>query len=279
MINPNKILQIAGKAKSMLFDNLTRALVKATYLFGFTYKQFVENYEKGLVAEGKQRGMSIVEISSSTGLDRRRVSSMMKIETSPKQHQSVRFTILLKLYEYQQNTNNGKPIYIEHFNRIVKQHRDGNIVTSPELFLKLICSENIGCAVNLGKHIDIISPCLNEITNLDTLMEIFSDNTSRYIDTIEYNVVCTKGNKLFERLMRSTQIPTEKHTRVNDEINEILLRSFMQIKTTFVKHETNVERDTYPEIGVHFYQFFQQQKVNHEENSSTNTIVSFNNTK
>ena len=275
MITPNNILRIAGNAKSKLFDNLVKALVKATYLFGFTYKQFIENYEKGLIAEGKQNGLSIVEISSRTGIDRRRVSAMMKLQTSTKQRQSVRFNILLKLYEYQHNINKGKPIFIEHFNRIVREHRDGNIVTSPELFLKLICSDNIGCAIKLGKHIDIVSPCLNKITDLDTVLEVFSDNIERYMRTIEYNLK-TQDNKVFERMTRTTQIPIEKHPLVTNEINGILLRSFMQIKKIVFKYETNVERDTYPEIGVHLYQFFQQHEVNHENNSRTNPIVSFN---
>ena len=255
MQNPNKILQMAGTAKSRLFDNLIKALVKATYLFGFTYKQFIESYEKGLIAEGKHRDMSITEISSSTGIDRRRVSSMINVEKIPKQRQSVRFTILFKLYEYQQNTNKGKPIFIEHFNRIVRQYRDGNIVTSPELFLKLICSQSIGCAIKLEKHVDIISPCLNKITDLDIVLEIFSNNLNRYIDTIEYNI-SRKEDKLFERIIKNTRIPMDRQIKVRTETNTILQNSLSQIRTTFAQNEANVKDGTYPAIGAHLYQFF-----------------------
>jgi hypothetical protein len=198
---------------------------------------------------------------------------MINVEKIPKQRQSVRFTILLKLYEYQQNTNNGKPIFIEHFNRIVKDHRDGNVVTSPELFLKLICSDNVGCAIKLERHVDIISPCLNKVTDLDAVLEIFSDNLNRYITTIEYNL-STKRDKLVERMLRNTRIPIDKQVKVKAEINIISKGSLSQIKATFAKYEANVEDGTYPAIGVHLYQFFQQHEVNHEKNSSANSIVS-----
>jgi hypothetical protein len=276
MINTNKILQLAGNAKSKLFDNLIRALVKATYLFGFTYKQFVESYEKGLVAEGKNRGLSIVEISSRTGIDRRRVSTMIKLDSNHKQHQSLRFNILLKLYEHQQNINKGNPISIKDFNRIVRENRDGNVITSPEQFLKLICSESIGCAVIIDQDIDIISPCLNKITDLDTVLEIYSDNSNRLINTITYNVK-SSDHKLFERMTKTTQIPTEKHNLVIKELNKILLSSFKQVKKIIFKYEINVKRDTYPEIGVHLFQFAHQNRVN-QNNSNNKRIVNFNNT-
>jgi len=274
-MNDTNTLQNVGYLKNLLFENLIKAVAKATYIFGFTSKQFISSYRLELVKEGKRRNLKSCDIATQAGLDRRFVyknkDKPIEKQTS---HDSVRFDIISKLYEFQKQVCAGEPIPIKDFNNIIRNTRDGMIINSPRSFLKLITSDVVGCAVDLGTHIDIKSPCLNQLTNTDEICEFYSANSLRYIETIEHNI--NNSDKLLERFVSTTQIPTNKHKRVNKTIFDISLKALKDVKNILVENETQVEKGTYPEVGAHFVQFFSQPEDTHEKHRNNNTVLNLN---
>ncbi|MCF6301575.1 MAG: hypothetical protein L3J52_10750 [Proteobacteria bacterium] len=208
---------IIGLPKVKLLQRLANALAKTTYLFGFTYKQFVSSYKIALVKEGKKRGFNISDIATQAELDRRFVSKFFDdSHTVSTDRNSARFDVLEKLYKVQNECFHGEPLPMKDFIHIVKNHGDGMVISSPKSFLKLICSESVGCAEDLKTHVNIKSLCLNGVSNIDELCKLFSVNTDRYIDAIEQNLSASSDErKLFERVVSSTKVHPNRHDEIN----------------------------------------------------------------
>ena len=268
-----KLKNYVQDTKKSLIRGLVKSVVKAIYLFGFTFKEFTDSCLKEIVSQGKNRKMSFVEMSNFTGVDRRVISKISNETCDINEYIPLRLLILSKLYERQHSINNGEPIFIEHFNKIIKDNKDGNIVTSADSFLKFLCSDEIGCAKHVGNYVDILSPCFNRVTDSDTLLEFFSSNTYEYICTLEHNFK-NIDNKMFERTIRSTQIPIFYHIEANEKIYNICINARNEINTTLKYYEDpDANVGSFPAVGLHITQFSQQQKVQHEKSNNPNSIV------
>ena len=254
---------------SSYLGNMHRAIVKVMRVFNQEYQEFHQGLSDYFIKQlVKKHGQNISKIRSLTGFSESHVKKGFNQELAQtssffEQQKSLLSSAFTEINTYCYN-HNTKRMPIMDFYRIMQSYADGHISIRSRLDrlmeTGLIDEDEQGVFLVFDKPVKKISN--------DELLKFISKGFDHLASTVIYN-----KNKpdhlsgLFQRQLRSTQIPPVKSIEIQGQINDILAVSLKQIDDLFLENEESVPIGSYPELAIHYLHYNQNltEEYNHEK--------------
>ena len=249
--------------------HMQRAIVKVMRAFNQEYQEFHQNLSNYFINQLMQKhGRNISQIRAHTGFSDALVKKGLNqklAQTSSfiEQQMSLLSSAFTEINSYCHHHHTERMPKLE-FYRCMQSYADGHISVRSRLDrlmeTGLINEDEQGVFLVFDKPVQTISN--------DEHLKFISQGFNHLASTVIYNK--NKPDhlpKLFQRRIRSTQIPPKKSLKIQNKINDILAVSLEQVNDLLTEHEEDVANGRYPEIVVHFLQYNQNltEEYNHEK--------------
>jgi hypothetical protein len=256
-MNTNPKIQQSLKLKKKAQALLTRAIAKIMLQFRLPRSEIINSLDEKLVLEAKKQDPSAsnVAIAIRTGIDRRYISKHLKGEM-PRVKPNKMTVILEELrwtaFKYYGSNKLPKTGPFRTFQSVCEQRASGTLTYTAilEEFVQL------GNIKDLGAKVELINFNFTLDNNEIDYSNLTAKQINKITDTLIFNSK-TKAQKerLLQRSIYSTQIPPNKHSILHNELEALFHKYYDEIEKTFIRHETDVDVDTYPQYGVSLFEY------------------------
>ncbi|MFK5880129.1 MAG: hypothetical protein QM478_11630 [Flavobacteriaceae bacterium] len=253
---------------SFELELLHRIIVELMIEYNQEYTEFDLRVSDYYIRYLKQRfGKNISLIRSKTGFTKNKINKCLKNELIKK-------TDIIK---------KQKTLLVEAYNLINKYCLDNDSNKMPKILLYSMMQTFTDGHVSIKAHLDRLIEtgfidCKDGYVYIDLdserkkrdqddYLRFVIEGFNRLFKTVNYNKNKDSNKvQLFERRLRSTQIPPKYSEKVTLEINKILGDCYKQVSDLLSSYEVNVQINTYKEITVHFIHFnqFLIEEISHE---------------
>jgi len=248
---------------------LQNAIIKTMREFKQDYNEFHTGICDCFVKElSKEFGQNVSKIRAKTGFTKVQVKKALANKSSQtsnfiEKQKTLLSSAFTEINSYC-NDNKTKRMPATDFYRIMQSYTDGHI--SVRSRLDRLMESGLIDKDSQGVYLVFDKP-ITKRSNEENL-KIIGEAFNYLVSTVIFNKNKPDHlSNLFQRRIRSTQIPPKKSLKIQDEINNILSTSLKQVHDLLSGYEENVPAGTYPEIVIHFLHYNQNltEEYNHEK--------------
>jgi len=250
------------KLKKNAINLLSKAIAKIILKFRLSRTEILNSLDEQLVLEAKKQDpdASNVAIAIRTGINRRYIPNFLKGEP-PRVKPDKLATILEDLrwtaHKYYNCNKITKVGHFRTFQSICEQRASG-MLTYQAILDELI---NRGNVKNLGHKVEILELRHTTIKDDVNYTNLTATQINRTVSTIIYNLGEENSQaRRVQRTIYSSQINPNNFEDLHNKIKSRISDHYSDISNILLSYEECVDVDTYPEYGVSFLEYLNQEK-------------------
>jgi hypothetical protein len=245
------------KLKKNAINLLSKAIAKIILKFRLSRTEILNSLDEQLVLEAKKQDpdASNVTIAIRTGINRRYIPAYLKGESpkaSPDKLASILEDLRWTAHKYYNSTKITKVGHFRTFQSICEQRAAG-MLTYQAILDELVKRGNIK---DLGNKVEILK--LRHTTFKDDISytNITATQINRTVNTIIYNLdINLSDERRVQRTIYSSQINPIYFNKLHTDIKLKISEYNTDITNLLLSYEESVAIGTYPEYGVAFLEY------------------------